>query len=451
MSDIAPAGRGARIATSADGGFDYVPREVLVAGDAARERLERVAGRVRVDELDDGWFVARNVTRPLAIVELLRAEGHVAQPNHVFWTHGCGGGCPPHPAYAHQALAAIANPFSGTPFSGTPFSGTPFSGTPFSGTPFSGTPFSGTPFSGTPFSGTKPPMSTAKPTSQPALTKRTLKGDGDHPVVRILDSGLADPRPPLLASTANAPSITGEPDVADDQIVDADGNVSGPDQYLDPIAGHGTFIAGIIESLAPGTPIHVRRILQPLGDVSEADVAAAIRKAAQGDDGAAKPDIIGLSLGGPVLESPFLLASAIAYARSKGVVIVASAGNDGTCRPSYPAALGSVIAVGALGPEGPAPWSNYGDWVDACAPGVDLVSSFFPSFNGALQEINSVDPDDFDGWAQWSGTSFSAPVVIAAIAREMVTGDCGAEVAVQRILRAPHLLRIPCLGTVVNL
>ena len=457
MSDITPAPRGARIAESIDGSFHHVPDEVIVSGSAALERLQAIERRMTKEELTGDWFLASNVRRPLAAVEMLRAEGFVAQPNHVFWTHGCRGGCPPHPAYAQQALAAIANPFSGTPFSGTPFSGTPFSGTPFSGTPFSGTPFSGTPFSGTPFSGTpfsgtKPPTSSAKPAAKSIPATRTLKGDGAHPKVRILDSGLADPRPPLLApkNTGNA-TITGERDVADDQIVDANGNATGPDQFLDPIAGHGTFIAGLIELLAPGTPIHVRRILHPLGDVSEATVAAAIHKAVQGDDGANKPDIIGLSLGGPVLESPFLLASAIAHARAKGVVIVASAGNAGTCSPNYPAALQSVIAVGALGPEGPAVWSNYGDWVDACAPGVDLVSAFFPSFNGALQEVNSVDPDEFDGWAQWSGTSFSVPVVIAALAREMVTGNCDAEEAVVRVLRAPHLFRIPCFGTVVNL
>jgi hypothetical protein len=79
------------------------------------------------------------------------------------------------------------------------------------------------------------------------------------------------------------------------------------------------------------------------------------------------------------------------------------------------------------------------------------VSAFFPSFNGALKEINGVDPDSFDGWAQWSGTSFAAPVVVAALAREMVSGNCDAREAVKRVLQAPHLLRIPCLGTVVNI
>ena len=47
---------------------------------------------------------------------------------------------------------------------------------------------------------------------------------------------------------------------------------------------------------------------------------------------------------------------------------MASAGNDALSRPVLPAALPGVVGVGALGPGGPAPFPNYGPWVDACAP-----------------------------------------------------------------------------------
>ena len=59
-------------------------------------------------------------------------------------------------------------------------------------------------------------------------------------------------------------------------------------------------------------------------------------------------------------------------------------------------ALPEVVGVGALGPTGPAPWSNYGPWLDASAPGTDLVSSFFADFDGALPPINGLDPDEFE-------------------------------------------------------
>jgi hypothetical protein len=64
------------------------------------------------------------------------------------------------------------------------------------------------------------------------------------------------------------------------------------------------------------------------------------------------------------------LGEAFEYARSKGMVILGSAGNEPTGKPVYPAAYSSVIGVGALGPEGER-WekSNYGDFVTLAAPG----------------------------------------------------------------------------------
>lgn len=65
----------------------------------------------------------------------------------------------------------------------------------------------------------------------------------------------------------------------------------------------------------------------------------------------------------------------------KNIIVVAAAGNDGTESPSYPAAYESVVAVCATsedylkGEYGRAPFSNFGDWVDICAPGTDIVST----------------------------------------------------------------------------
>ena len=49
-------------------------------------------------------------------------------------------------------------------------------------------------------------------------------------------------------------------------------------------------------------------------------------------------------------------------------VVVAAAGNAGSSRPAYPAAIGEVIAVAATTDVERAWFSNYGPWVDACAP-----------------------------------------------------------------------------------
>jgi hypothetical protein len=106
--------------------------------------------------------------------------------------------------------------------------------------------------------------------------------------------------------------------------------------------------------------------------------------------------------------------------------------------------------VGAIGPFGPAPFSNYGSWVRACAPGVDVVSAFFAAFDGLEVPGGGRDIDQFRSWARWSGTSFAAPVVIGALVREMRRSDCTPNEAVARAIDAPWLGRLPGLGTVVN-
>lgn len=64
------------------------------------------------------------------------------------------------------------------------------------------------------------------------------------------------------------------------------------------------------------------------------------------------------------------LAEAMDYADRRGLIVVASAGNEPTGRPVYPAAYPSVLGVGALAPDG-SPWtqSNHGSFVSITAPG----------------------------------------------------------------------------------
>lgn len=84
-------------------------------------------------------------------------------------------------------------------------------------------------------------------------------------------------------------------------------------------------------------------------------------------------DVINMSLGGP--DATFL-AEAVRYAVSRGVTVVAAAGNEGSTRPSYPAALPGVISVGAWSEGGPlAAWSNRGSTLDVVAPGTDIWST----------------------------------------------------------------------------
>ena len=258
------------------------------------------------------------------------------------------------------------------------------------------------------------------------------------PVV-VLDTGLAMSGFHSAAVGSLLPLFTSAPEDGDQPDDDAD-------LGLDPAAGHGTFIAGLIEQVAPGVAIALRRVLHAEGDGDEVQIAAAIDTL---PDVPATGGLLNLSFGGYSMEHPGLLAAAVAGAQARGYVVVASAGNDGTCRPTFPASLPDVVSVGAVGPHGPAPFSNYGPWVRACAPGVDLVSTFFAGWNGDAPSDGDGDPDDYTGWACWSGTSFAAPVVVGALAKEMATGVTATE-AVTRLIDNPALLRIPALGTVVN-
>ena len=116
---------------------------------------------------------------------------------------------------------------------------------------------------------------------------------------------------------------------------------------LDFAAGHGTFAAGIIRQVDPRARILVYRGLDTDGLGSEDDVACAMIRAAE--DGA---HVISLSLGIEAVDGvvPPALQAAVDHIRSlpNPPAIVASAGNNGTQEPVYPAALDWVVAVAAL-------------------------------------------------------------------------------------------------------
>ena len=101
-----------------------------------------------------------------------------------------------------------------------------------------------------------------------------------------------------------------------------------------------------------------------------------------------------------------------------------------------------------IGPAGRAAFSNFGSWVDACAIGVDVVSTFFTDFDDRRPDDRLV--DEYRGWARWSGTSFSGPKVAAAVAQELYLHGGTAREAWKR-LSPPTALRLPDLGVVVNI
>jgi subtilisin family serine protease len=452
-----------------DGGTAFVPGVIAVKADTAeaaqraREVLvgvgvapgdddagSQVAGEVgEPDPIIDGWYRFSVPFAPSAGVIALTAAGFEAQLVHAFFSHR----------------------FEGNPFHGSPFHGSPFHGSPFHGSPFHGSPFHGSPFHGSPFHGSAEPNPAAMPLLQdtgeryssaiPVAPRGRIAPQAapSRPVhVAILDTGwirgaeahLAGMKAPTVIDMANVPGVA-EP-LSRTDVPDANG-----DHYLDPVTGHATFIAGIIERRSPGCQITILPVLTEYGDGREDTIAAALVHLLEMRQ---VPDLVNLSFGGYVFATPDapalggvgLLTDAIRRLRQRGVVVVASAGNDASFAPTVPASLPGVVGVAAVDEWGyPAAFSNYGPWVSACALGVDVISIFFSGFPLADQEFFGLHPKQFSGWAAWSGTSFAAPRVLAAIAARMKAENVDADTAASAVIGPPRAVaRLPRYGTLVD-
>ena len=107
-----------------------------------------------------------------------------------------------------------------------------------------------------------------------------------------------------------------------------------------------------------------------------------------------------------------------------------------------------MISVGSVVRQGgqlvPATYTNHGWWVDTCALGTEVIGPYC-TFEEPLPG------DAFDGWAQWSGTSFAAPKVAGAIAARMVA-DPGltARAAAAALQHDPTAEYVPELGVFVD-
>ncbi len=220
------------------------------------------------------------------------------------------------------------------------------------------------------------------------VPKARALGTGQGVVVAVLDTGVSGSHPDLAGHVLTGWNfVQNNADTSDD-------------------AGHGTFVAGLIagvseadhEGVAPGASILPVKILDGNGVGSTASFVAGINYAV--DSGAR---IINISASGAG-DSP-ALNDALANAEAHGVLVVASAGNDGQEELSYPAAVPTVLAVTATDHQNaPATFSTYGPYVDIAAPGVDIWSSWWSASTG-------------DSHATASGSSASAPLVsgVAAV------------------------------------
>jgi hypothetical protein len=183
-------------------------------------------------------------------------------------------------------------------------------------------------------------------------------------------------------------------------------------------ADHATFVTGLILRQAPGSVVELRSGLRDDASQDSWSVAQSIADLASNNN-----HVVNLSLGCLTEDdqAPMVLAAALA-ALSPETLVVAAAGNHGdnsspqVPRPSWPAALDNVIAVGAVDADNKvANFSPHTAWVDAMAPGVEVVSTCDTVGDGSGL------------FASWSGTSFASAVVTGAIASRVKDGRTARE------------------------
>ena len=179
--------------------------------------------------------------------------------------------------------------------------------------------------------------------------------------------------------------------------------------YLDPSLsaedtyGHGTAVASVIlKELPQAQFVHLVSNAYNKGKIEQVDndvFAGIIRDAVD----VYHCQIINLSVG-LILDKPSI-REAVAYAEEKGVLVVASAGNDyaeGGEFVYYPADYETVLSVGSVNKKKNeiSDFSQRGDWVDIYARGEEIT-------------IKTLSGDK----RKSEGTSYSAALVTARAAR----------------------------------
>ncbi len=215
----------------------------------------------------------------------------------------------------------------------------------------------------------------------------------------------------------------------------------GTDSHPDDDYGHGTHVAStIVETpnngvgltgLAYGATIIPVKVLNRYGDGDEDSIAKGIRYAAR-----QRAQIINLSFEfGTSTNSADqipLIASAVKYARKKGALIVAAAGNTAYDRVAYPAALPGVVSVGAITEHGClAAYSTTGPGLDLVAPGggADATLPGTPCQGAAGRPVFQLtfagNRRTFGYPTDYYGTSMAAPHVSATAALIIASGVLG--------------------------
>jgi serine protease len=251
--------------------------------------------------------------------------------------------------------------------------------------------------------------------------RRLGRPGGRGVIVAVLDTGVAYQR---FGRFRRAPDLN--------RFVRGHDFVDG-DRHPNDQNGHGTHVAGTIAQstgnrvgtagIAYRARIMPVRVLDANGAGDTLAIARGIRFAAR--RGA---DVINLSLefdGGVRAAQIPDIVTALDYARRRGALVVAAAGNRGQPRVAYPARARNVVAVAATTARGcQAEYSNSGTDVDIAAPGGGAdaanrdspydVATCQPALHGEFIYQQTFTPGSVARFAipaGFKGTSMAAPHV----------------------------------------
>lgn len=224
---------------------------------------------------------------------------------------------------------------------------------------------------------------------------------GSEVIIAILDTGVDASHPDLAA-----------------QLIPG-WNVYDNNSDTSDVHGHGTAVAGTaaaagnnaigVASVAYRSKLMPVRIADPSAYAYFSSMASGLIWAA--DHGARVANISYENVA-----NSSTVESAAQYLKSKGGLTVVCAGNSGALQ-TVGSSANLVVVSATDSSDAKTSWSNYGGYVDIAAPGLGVLTT---SRGG--------------GYGQWSGTSFSSPLVAGTAALMMAANPALASDQVQSLL-----------------
>lgn len=208
--------------------------------------------------------------------------------------------------------------------------------------------------------------------------------------IAILDTGISPQQQYLWQNVVAATNFV-EPSL---QALDIPHNTdSNNNGEKDEGVGHGTMIAGLVDQIAPQAKLVIGRIADSDGNATAWNLVQGLAFAV-----VSGAEVANVSMGST--EAIPALSDVMDWCEENRMLVVAGIGNDNVDRALYPSRITKVVCVSGVDPQNvKADFSNWDGHCDSAAPATGIISQWWDGHLGT-----------------WNGTSFSGPMVAAALA-----------------------------------